>query len=106
MFDCTPIQPRHLRIISGEAICISFSKAIIVSHTHGRNFLLTNVGCGLFPGPISTFSSSSADVNPYVNFPSSDESTLQMDKEDNKKNFGRSLRLAALFPSLFFETLQ
>jgi hypothetical protein len=84
----------------------SFSKAIIGSYKHRRKFLLTNVGRGLSPGLISTSLSSSADVNLYPSFPSSVKSTLQMDKEDNKKNFGRSSRLAALYPSLFFETLQ
>jgi hypothetical protein len=92
MLDDAPVQPRHLRVIPGD----SFSKAIISSRRHGLNFLLMNVGRGLSPGPLSTSSSSSADVNPYPSFPSSVELMLQMDKECDEKSFDRSLRSAAL----------
>jgi hypothetical protein len=52
----------------------------------GSNFLLINVDRGLSPGPMSTSSSSSSDVNPYPSFPSSAKS-LQIDKECDKKKF-------------------
>jgi hypothetical protein len=83
----------------------SFSKAIIGSCRDGSNFLLTNVGRGLSPGPMSTSSSTSADVNPYPSFPLSAKS-LQIDEERDRKSFGRSFRSAALSYSLTLETLQ
>jgi hypothetical protein len=83
----------------------SFSKAIIGSRRDGSNFLLTNVGRGLSSGPMSTSSSSSADVNLYPSFTSSAK-PLQIDEEHDKKSFNRSFRSAALSYSLTIETLQ
>src|SRR6185503_747670 len=52
----------------------SFSSVIISSRKAGSNLLLINVGRGLSPGPMSTSSKSSADVNPYPSLPSSKKS--------------------------------
>jgi hypothetical protein len=106
MLDYAFVQLKHFRVIQAKQSAYSFNKAIIGSRKHGRNFLLTNIGRGLSPGPISISSSSSANVNTYPSFPSSVKSILQMDKEDNKKNFGRLSRSAAPCLSLLFETLQ
>jgi hypothetical protein len=46
-------------------------KRFISSYLYlGSNLALTYVGLGLSPGPISTSSSKSVDVNPCPNFPS------------------------------------
>jgi hypothetical protein len=76
MLDYASVQPEHLCVIQAKQFAYSFNKAIIGSRKHRCNFLLTNVGRGLSPEPISIFSSSSADVNPYPCFPSSVKSTL------------------------------
>jgi hypothetical protein len=105
MFDDASVQSRHLRVIPGKTIGVLLRKAIIGSRRDRSNFLLTNVGRGLSPGPMSTSSSSSADVSPYPSFPSSIKS-LQIDEERDRKSFGRSFRSAALSYSLTLETLQ
>src|SRR6185436_14013330 len=90
----------------------SFNSAIIGSCRLGSNLLLINVGRGLSPGPISTSSKSSADVNPYPNLSSPVKSTMdagnssssarrQQTRGDDKRKFsaGRTGRPSLYYPS-------
>src|SRR3954462_5656420 len=65
-----------------------------------------NVGRGLSPGPMSTSSSSSADVNPYPSLPSPARSMLNTGEAHDEDSLGRLLESAPFLVALLTEGLQ
>src|SRR3954462_9088924 len=65
-----------------------------------------NVGRGLSPGPMSTSSSSSADVNPYPSLPSPARSMLNTGETYDEDGLGRLLESAPFLVALLTEGLQ